>query len=104
MSTNTFRSDATGTVEAHQYDGTPESATTIAEAFGLTLVQQHPPAAVYTVPTSITFSPGDYYDAENREIAILTNAWIWLNRTTAVLGCEWNEYFRDHFALVAPES
>lgn len=98
-----FRSEATGTVEAHQYTGTPTSANTIAEAFGLDTVQHHPRAAVYTVPAHLEFAPGDYYDAENRELAILTDAWIWVNHNRAMLGCEWNEYFRDHFvALDAP--
>lgn len=97
VNTNIFHSDATGTVEAHQYDGTQESADTIAAAFGLTTVQHSPRAAVYTVPTTLEFSPGDYYDADNREIAIPANAWIWVNHDRHVLGAEWDEYFRDHF-------
>jgi len=87
----------TGDVEAHQYNGAPESARTIAEALGLTIIQHHPRAAVYTVPDRLAFSPGDYYDVENREIAILAGAWIWVNHDRAVLGCEWDEYFRGNF-------
>lgn len=96
-----FRNEVAGDVEAHQYNGTPESARAIAEALGLTIVQHHPGAAVYTVPERLAFSPGDYYDAENREIAILADAWIWVNHDRAVLGCEWDEYFRGHFIDVA---
>ncbi|MFC6127880.1 hypothetical protein [Mycolicibacterium llatzerense] len=97
MTNNMFRSEATGIVEAYQYTGTPESAVTIAEAFGLDTVQHHPRAAVYTVPARLEVAPGDYYDAENREIAILADAWMWVDHGRALLGCEWNEYFRDHF-------
>ncbi len=95
-----FRSNTARTVEAHQYDGTPESASTIAQALGLNMVQQSPRAAVYTVPDRLQFAPGDYYDAQNREIAILTGAWIWVNHERAVLGCEWNGYFVDHYTRV----
>ncbi len=105
MTHNMFRSDVTGDIEAHQYNGTPESARAIAEALGLTIIQHHPRAAVYTVPDRLAFSPGDYYDAENREIAILADAWIWVNHDRAVLGCEWDEYFRGHFvALDVPDA
>lgn len=93
-----FCNDAIGIVEAHQYDGTSESAATIATAFGLTIVQQAPPAVVFTVPDHLEFSPGDYYNASTREIALPAHAWTWVNhQQRATLGCEWDEYFRDHF-------
>ncbi|NTY62630.1 hypothetical protein [Mycolicibacterium sphagni] len=53
-----FRSDTAGTGEANQYDGIPESASTIAQAPGLNMVQQFPRAAVYTLRDRLQFLPG----------------------------------------------
>lgn len=96
MSANIFHSPA-GTVEAWQYDGTAQRANEIAEAAGLTIVQQAPPAVAFRVPENLTFSPGDYYEADTREIAVLSGGWFWIERAAKVIGCEWEQYFRDHF-------
>lgn len=96
MSTNIFHGP-TGTVEAWQYDGTFERAQEIAAATGLVIVQQAPPAVAFQVPETLAFSPGDYYEVDTREIAILAGGWFWVDRDANVIGCEWDVYFREHF-------
>lgn len=98
MSTNMFRY-GDRVVEARQYDGTQESAASIAAAFGFSVVQQAPPAVVFAAPPALEFSPGDYYDLDTREIAVLAKGWVWMDRNDEIIGCEWDEYFREHFSV-----
>ncbi|OHU12712.1 hypothetical protein BKG82_26995 [Mycobacteroides chelonae] len=100
MSANIFHGPS-GTVEAWQYDGTAARAQEIADAAGLEIVQQAPRAVALRVPETLSFSPGDYYEADTREIAILTGGWFWVDRAAKIIGCEWDQYFREHFAHAA---
>jgi hypothetical protein len=96
MSRATFQYDDR-TVEALQYDGTAESASNIAQMFGFSVVQQCPPAAVFAIPPALTFSPGDYYELDTREIALPAGSWVWFDRNAEMIGCEWDSYVREHF-------
>lgn len=96
LSTNTFQyQDAT--VEALQYDGSAERASIIAEEFGFVIVQQFPLSVVFSVPETLTFSPGEYYELDTREIALPAGSWVWLDRDAQTIGCEWDSYLREHF-------
>ena len=98
MSTNIFRY-GDRVVEARQYNGTQESAASIAAAFGFSVVQQAPPAVVFAAPPALEFSPGDYYDLDTREIVVPAQGWVWVDRNDEMIGCEWDAYVREHFRI-----
>ncbi|WP_255799628.1 hypothetical protein [Mycobacteroides abscessus] len=98
MSPNTLRY-GDRVVQAFQYDGTQECAARIAAAFDLSVVQQAPRAVVFAVPPELNFSPGEYYDLDTREIAVLAQGWVWLDRDDQMIGCEWDDYVRGHFSV-----
>lgn len=84
-------------VEAIQYEGTSECASSIAKAFDLTVLWKSSPVVVFSVPSGLNFSPGDYYDLEVRTIAVPVGAWVWLDRSNDTIGCEWDSYVQEHF-------